>query len=1033
MTIPVAPEAVPVGPAAISVVVPAGFTPFELPEVVAGETFLSSLTRSLWGRVAVLVVSGLLGLAGVLAAWTVVSNRHTAPKPNEGEANAETVDSPPPDSNAKPALPLAQFNRRWLPEQTVLLIDLQMSRLAQQPLAMNSLAFLGPWWQHSSQALLLGLDLRQEQVRHLTWASTDLADCASHCVVVVELEKGIDAGRLLPMVENIELGANLVAHRRRGSPWPHPLLAVDPHTIVTGSKEALRQLVDRGGDAALANGPMDLLLKKFSPGGDLAVMVELSPARTAAGKFPANLLDVWPAGKSSWHLLCETPKALSLSVQSADQGRCELGMVCDDETKAEKIRLEVEKLVPAAIQALPAHVAALKSVLPPNKVSGAAADRYKRLLDGLLTALRSVRCDTADGIVWLHFGWGEPGLLVSAATTIESSSAIQADWLASARAVDEGNHRGLLSGLLSYVKAQNPPRFPEGADGALMLKPQTRLSWIAELLPYLGHADWHIEPGYDWNNAHNQRVTTQPLPEVVNPAFGPAKSSSGYPVTHYVGVAGVGEDAAQLPATDVRAGVFGYGRQARQQDLVRGGANTIAVLGVQDHWGPWAQGGPATVRPLTRQPYVNGPDGFGCGQAEGMVAGMADGSVRFLSKDIDPDVMEKLATVRGGEQVDMAAIERKPSEANVKPQAAPDPIPQPGANLNPLLTIEVKPREVPDPVLQVKLDVPIAKISLPNIPLADAVQLISAMSTLPVSYDPDALEELGVSLHDPISIEVANSTVGKTLEAIAAKRSMTSNVENGQIVLTSTADHRESLRPVNYTVSDLTGGNAQAAADLATLVQRLVVPESWQASNGRGTVAVTPDVLRITQTGHVHYQIIVLCEKLRVARGLPTKSRLDPKRFVLTTRAARARTILDQIANVHASVPASLGSLLDQFKQPAGTEILIDRPALATIGISENATGKFNADKLPQGEALRQLLEPLGLSWRAVDANTLQITTQKAVAGRMELEFYPVGKLLAGQPPAALIERIKTELNGATWGAGGEAGAVHFDPLSQCL
>ena len=123
---------------------------------------------------------------------------------------------------------------------------------------------------------------------------------------------------------------------------------------MTGSEEALRQLVARGGDAELASGPMELLLKKLSPGGDLAVMVDLSPRRTAAWKLPAKLLDVWPAGKSRWHLLCETPLALGLSVQSADQGRCELGLVCDGETMAEKIRSEVEKLVPDAIQALPA-------------------------------------------------------------------------------------------------------------------------------------------------------------------------------------------------------------------------------------------------------------------------------------------------------------------------------------------------------------------------------------------------------------------------------------------------------------------------------------------------------------------------------------------------------------------------------------------------------------------------------------------------------------------------------------------------------
>ena len=448
--------------------------------------------------------------------------------------------------------------------------------------------------------------------------------------------------------------------------------------------------------------------------------------------------------------------------------------------------------------------------------------------------------------------------------------------MAAARTVDESNHRGLLSGLLSYVKAQNPPRFPEGAaGGALMLRPETRVSWIAEILPYLGHADWHVEPGYDWNNAQNQPVAKQPLPEVVNPVFGPATSPDGYPVTHYVGVAGVGEDAAQLPADDPRAGMFGYGRQTRQQDLVRGGANTIAVLGVQDQCGPWAQGGRATVRPLTRQPYINGPDGFGSGQPDGMVAGHGrrlgafplEGhrSARDGATGVGP---RRRARRYGHDRAETAGSRCDPKPVPAIRQTAG------GRQCEAAASGRVKPREAPDPKLQAKLDAADCRSSrFPICRWPRRCRLVSAMSTLPVSFDPDAMEELGVSLHDPISIDVAKTTVGKTLEAIAAKRNMAPVVENGQILLTSTAEHREGLRPIRYTVADLTGGDAQAAADLAALVQRLVVPESWQASGGRGTVEVTPDVLRITQTGHVHYQIIVFCEKLRVARGLPTKSR----------------------------------------------------------------------------------------------------------------------------------------------------------------
>ena len=57
------------------------------------------------------------------------------------------------------------------------------------------------------------------------------------------------------------------------------------------------------------------------------------------------------------------------------------------------------------------------------------------------------------------------------------------------------------------------------------------------------------------------------------------------------------------------------------------------------------------------------------------------------------------------------------------------------------------------------------------------------------------MEELGVSLHDRVSIELANTTAGKTLKEIAAKRNMATVIENGQILLTSPAEYREACGP----------------------------------------------------------------------------------------------------------------------------------------------------------------------------------------------------------------------------------------------
>src|SRR5208337_289144 len=59
-TIPVAVDAAPAArvaaAAVVPAIVPAAFTPFEQPEVVVGETFLSVLAKSSWGRLAVLAV-----------------------------------------------------------------------------------------------------------------------------------------------------------------------------------------------------------------------------------------------------------------------------------------------------------------------------------------------------------------------------------------------------------------------------------------------------------------------------------------------------------------------------------------------------------------------------------------------------------------------------------------------------------------------------------------------------------------------------------------------------------------------------------------------------------------------------------------------------------------------------------------------------------------------------------------------------------------------------------------------------------------
>jgi hypothetical protein len=189
---------------------------------------------------------------------------------------------------------------------------------------------------------------------------------------------------------------------------------------------------------------------------------------------------------------------------------------------------------------------------------------------------------------------------------------------------------------------------PDGtAEKARHLPVDQRLSWVASILPFLEHGRLYDALAFDepWDGPRNRPATSQALAVLQNPALAQVGNR-----THYVGMAGVGADAASLPDNDPRSGLFGYQRRTNLQSIADGPSNTIMTIGVADRLGPWAQGGFATVRGLTAQPYFNGPDGFG-GFRQGLHVGMADGSVRFIAGDIDSRVLESLATKAGGEPV----------------------------------------------------------------------------------------------------------------------------------------------------------------------------------------------------------------------------------------------------------------------------------------------------------------------------------------------------------------------------------------------
>jgi prepilin-type processing-associated H-X9-DG protein len=218
-------------------------------------------------------------------------------------------------------------------------------------------------------------------------------------------------------------------------------------------------------------------------------------------------------------------------------------------------------------------------------------------------------------------------------------------------------------------------RFPPGALPNPGLPPEKRIGWLTQVWPQCMEGGYHTR--FDATKAWDDEANCPPCcfrrearykKEVVGklrfllcPA-NPTQFDPSLPCpTHYLGIAGVGEDAAMLPLSDRRAGFFGYDRKVRERDITDGLATTLAVAEALDG-GPWTAGGRATVRGLSggEAPYLGEGGQFASRHRVGFFPWsgpvvtnvlFADGSVRTLTPSVSPQVLEALATIAGGEEV----------------------------------------------------------------------------------------------------------------------------------------------------------------------------------------------------------------------------------------------------------------------------------------------------------------------------------------------------------------------------------------------
>jgi hypothetical protein len=314
----------------------------------------------------------------------------------------------------------------------------------------------------------------------------------------------------------------------------------------------------------------------------------------------------------------------------------------------------------------------------------------------------------------------------------------------------------------------------------------------------------------------------------------------------------------------------------------------------------------------------------------------------------------------------------------------------------------------------------IVRVRMTDLSLDQFLHQISAISALPLQWDPDVRRLARIRDDARITISIDEpTTVGALLDAGLGPLGFGAVPREGLVEILKGARPLE-LRDVTIPWAEIPIPAALREVFVAK-VRAWIDSSGWGDDPAGRTIAATEEGLAIRQIETELFKIDLLIDRMRMtlgqepSRGTPTEL-LDPQPAHL-----RGTAILEQPAELVALRPVPLEQGLFDLSQSAGIAFAVDWNSLLASGWGPTSEATFAAPKAPLRETLHASLGPLGLGYRTVDDGTMQILSPEALALGIEIELYRLDESLIEGDATKFAQGLASELN-AGLGEGFNAG-----------
>ena len=305
-----------------------------------------------------------------------------------------------------------------------------------------------------------------------------------------------------------------------------------------------------------------------------------------------------------------------------------------------------------------------------------------------------------------------------------------------------------------------------------------------------------------------------------------------------------------------------------------------------------------------------------------------------------------------------------------------------------------------------------AELDFDKATLQSIMATISARYKINILFDIKALNDAGVSIDDPIAVNLKGISLRSGMRLILSARDLKYVVPEGTsntLLITSAEAAKNYLTVRVYNVRDfaqplshLPNRPAGEYDEIIDVVTSTIAPISWEGAGGAGSADSLAGTLVVSQTEEVHERLTNLLSMLKIAQ-LRQQTKLGGDTIEASgTAEAKILKALDTATDLDFdAVP--LKDVVDTLKVRHGIEIQIDTKALTDAGHSPDDPVTVNLKGVSLRSALRLMLSAMDLNYY-IDQQTLLITSAEVEKSKIYPNVYPVGDLIQSVSEASVVD-----------------------------